>query len=74
MNKTIRQEITKYQLCYVSQAKSPSETRLQDLRDILSEARDFNVKLKVKGGIVLCRWLLLPMFGRRTRFGFKLVE
>ncbi|TCB34944.1 BLUF domain-containing protein [Acinetobacter sp. ANC 4910] len=41
-----------YQLCYASQAKLPSETRLQDLRDILSEARDFNVKLKIKG--VLC--------------------
>ena len=41
-----------YQLCYASQAKLASETRLQDLRDILSEARDFNVKLKIKG--VLC--------------------
>ncbi|TCB69165.1 BLUF domain-containing protein [Acinetobacter sp. ANC 4178] len=38
-----------YQLCYASQAKLASETRLQDLRDILSEARDFNVKLKIKG-------------------------
>lgn len=63
-----------YQLSYASQAKCPSETRLQDLRDILSEAIDFNVKLKVKGGIVLYRWWLLPMCGRRTRFGFKFIE
>lgn len=41
-----------YQLCYASQAKFQPETLLQDLRDILSEARDFNVKLKIKG--VLC--------------------
>lgn len=41
-----------YQLCYASQAKSNADDLLQDLRDILSEARDFNVRHQIKG--VLC--------------------
>ena len=41
-----------YQLCYASQAKSNADNLLQDLRDILSEARDFNVRHQIKG--VLC--------------------
>lgn len=40
-----------YQLCYASQIKSNPENLLQDLRDILSEARDFNVRHQIKGGL-----------------------
>ena len=38
-----------FQLCYASKKTSNDETILKDLRDILTEARDFNTKHQIHG-------------------------
>lgn len=51
-NNKIMGVVVIYQICYASRSKSDANLLLQDLRDILSEARDFNVRQHVNG--VLC--------------------
>lgn len=48
-NKVLRRQEMLFQLCYASKTTAPDHRILIDLRDILSEARDFNAKHQING-------------------------